>query len=1257
MKRLGCLAAIMLAATLVQAGTGTLNDYNAYNVNIPDNGSSVSTDLALSGAPSGATITKVKIYYEIRHTYIGDLKVWLTTYYNGAWHDFILKNREGGSADNIIETRDNLTTWNGVSPNQTWYLVAQDMATGATGYIDFFELWVTYSVNDAPNTPSSEDPSDGVTGVSISKDLDWSCSDPNSDTLYYTVYFEKNDSSPDVAIKTDATGSAVDLGALDYDSHYYWQVKADDHKGGVTWGPVWDFYTEPTPVVDADITGVSFDRSQVKRGIQTITATVTLQNTGNQTWTFYVGGSSIKSGDTTWYDWSPARASKSLTPGESGTVQLTWATPAGAPLGMYGFFSKAFKYSTGDEFVDDDWRDLVFEVIDPVNSGQITGISFNKSSVIRGVDTITATVTIRNTGDQSYTFYLGGSSIKSGDTTWYDWTPSRASKTIGAGASDTVAVSWSCPSGAPLGSYGFFSKLFKAASGTDYFDDDWRDAAFQVVEAPLSLHGRIAYHAYSDYMATPVDSIDGNAFVYKIDGDALANVTDTLAVDNSMNPHFSPDGSKITFMAIPSGSTRARSSLEVYVYDLAEGQLSRLTSDAVPDEDPKFSPDGLLIVWKRDGQVWRMQSDGTAKTQLTTTGDEKSGPNYSPDGTQITYWSSSGQSADVWRMNSSGSGASVLVATANVQDYYPIFRDNNNVLYSRWESTSDHHDKLYNVEVSSGISTRLAVNVTGVEDADAAPVDANYLVISSTRSGGKGSYDVLVARYASGGTYTLGNANSIHKDLGACYSQYTYARKLKMQAPANGVALTAGASYTIQVRAYSDGGIWSGTSPSVTFQGSSPQTYSDLRDDGTGGDTVAGDGIYSKSVSLPGSSGIYTVTASAQSVESGVTRQVGSTSISVTVNPANSAPTDISLSPSSVPENQPSGTAVGTLSTTDPDAGNTFTYTLVSGAGSTDNGSLTISGSNLLTAASFDYETKANYSIRVRSTDQGGLWFENGFIIAVSNLNDFYKLTVASAYGGSVPAGTNSYHLNTAVSAMVTNSPFQTGTTQYVCRGWTGTGSAPANGSTTNTGTFIITNDSTIVWRWTTNYWLHVDRTGNGNVSTSDVWVAAGTNIQVTATPGSYCTFGGWQGQTNGCTIASNKITAVMNTARDISAIFIAEMATNNVPKWWLAQYGLTNFNADAARDADLDGLRTWEEYIAGCDPTNQASSFRVQQHIRNVLGWNAVSGRVYTVYWTTNLLSGFQCLESNIPWTRCGFTNQTAAPCGYYKIDVQLAP
>jgi len=102
----------------------------------------------------------------------------------------------------------------------------------------------------------------------------------------------------------------------------------------------------------------------------------------------------------------------------------------------------------------------------------------------------------------------------------------------------------------------------------------------------------------------------------------------------------------------------------------------------------------------------------------------------------------------------------------------------------------------------------------------------------------------------------------------------------------------------------------------------------------------------------------------------------------------NSTPTDISLSASSINENVAANSTVGTLSTTDPDAGNTFTYTLVAGAGSTDNAAFNISGSSLRITASPNYEAKNSYSVRVRTTDQGGLWYEEAFTITINDVNE-----------------------------------------------------------------------------------------------------------------------------------------------------------------------------------------------------------------------------------------------------------------------------
>jgi VCBS repeat-containing protein len=117
--------------------------------------------------------------------------------------------------------------------------------------------------------------------------------------------------------------------------------------------------------------------------------------------------------------------------------------------------------------------------------------------------------------------------------------------------------------------------------------------------------------------------------------------------------------------------------------------------------------------------------------------------------------------------------------------------------------------------------------------------------------------------------------------------------------------------------------------------------------------------------------------------------------LSVTVN---GRPTNVALSNSSLAENNPSGTTVGTFSTTDPDAGDTFTYSLVSGIGSTDNAAFTIDvDGNLKTAAGLDFETQSSYSIRVRSTDAGSLGTEDVFTVSVTDVNEAPTVAVPGA--------------------------------------------------------------------------------------------------------------------------------------------------------------------------------------------------------------------------------------------------------------------
>jgi hypothetical protein len=100
-----------------------------------------------------------------------------------------------------------------------------------------------------------------------------------------------------------------------------------------------------------------------------------------------------------------------------------------------------------------------------------------------------------------------------------------------------------------------------------------------------------------------------------------------------------------------------------------------------------------------------------------------------------------------------------------------------------------------------------------------------------------------------------------------------------------------------------------------------------------------------------------------------------------------STPTDLALSSAVISENQAAGTTVGTLATTDRDPG-TFTYSLVDGDGSTDNGLFQIAGNQLQIKQALDFETQPACHVRVRTTDSLGLSCERTFTITVTNTND-----------------------------------------------------------------------------------------------------------------------------------------------------------------------------------------------------------------------------------------------------------------------------
>ena len=165
---------------------------------------------------------------------------------------------------------------------------------------------------------------------------------------------------------------------------------------------------------------------------------------------------------------------------------------------------------------------------------------------------------------------------------------------------------------------------------------------------------------------------------------------------------------------------------------------------------------------------------------------------------------------------------------------------------------------------------------------------------------------------------------------------------------------------------------------------------------------------------------------------------------------ANQAPTDITLDMNTIDENEPAGSLVGRLTTTDPDAGDTHTYSLVSGTGDDDNSIFSISADSILTKYILDYETKNSFSIRIKTTDsgEGNLSFEKQITISVNNLIENQAPTDISMDVTSIdenaPAGS-------LVGRLTTTDPDAGNTHVY---------SLVAGTGDDNNSDFTITNDS-----------------------------------------------------------------------------------------------------------------------------------------------------------------------------------------------------
>ncbi|NDF34000.1 MAG: hypothetical protein EB157_05505, partial [Euryarchaeota archaeon] len=206
----------------------------------------------------------------------------------------------------------------------------------------------------------------------------------------------------------------------------------------------------------------------------------------------------------------------------------------------------------------------------------------------------------------------------------------------------------------------------------------------------------------------------------------------------------------------------------------------------------------------------------------------------------------------------------------------------------------------------------------------------------------------------------------------------------------------------------------------------------------------------------PDWSGSSTVTITADD-QNGEIAQI---SFNLTVDEVNDPINGIVVDPNFIIENSNIGDPVGTIIAQDPDIDDTYTYTLVLGPGSADNSSFYISGDTLLANDYFDYESKYEYTVRIKATDAEGTTFSQPIMILVvddPDEDDFGNLVINSMgpdqpAAGPTPQGAEglvakSTNLITSAGVVSGAGQYEIGSTLqvtasakegYVFAGWTG---------------------------------------------------------------------------------------------------------------------------------------------------------------------------------------------------------------------------
>jgi len=186
---------------------------------------------------------------------------------------------------------------------------------------------------------------------------------------------------------------------------------------------------------------------------------------------------------------------------------------------------------------------------------------------------------------------------------------------------------------------------------------------------------------------------------------------------------------------------------EIYMGNLANGSINRLTNNLGADIQPALSPDGNRVVFtsNRNGnnEIYIMNVDGSNQTNLTNNQADDQFPDWSPDGNWIAFTTTRDGNQEIYVVRSDGSELR-NVSNNSANDFQPTwFKFQSLLISEEWiVFTSDRNgnQEIYTVRPNGQEPINISLNPA--EDNEPQGNADGVIVFSSSRDGNMDVYSI-----------------------------------------------------------------------------------------------------------------------------------------------------------------------------------------------------------------------------------------------------------------------------------------------------------------------------------------------------------------------------------------------------------------------------------------------------------------------------------------------------------------------------------